>query len=1127
MQDMVEMVTGIHGDKTGDDNAVTEPKYDAKAVSEVNASHKMISKGVHEQKNQGKRKTVINTSDDVQIDSNIIFDDPYVENSGGSSEHDSNDHEQYHDIQILAYNVQREAKNQKRVNNELKNNKSCYKRSLRRQSIQTIHMLGKTPNKFYDPFLNVGMGYKNHKRLKKAIAAQPKMYHGEMLHNTNLKIDSPNSEETLEDAEECRLKMRNKMIQLDYGKLNALYETFVPQQEPSVEQTYFSIPSTSNVSSESNEAMSDLQIPKIPKESKLLKMFENIDLAILELRNRIDVTLLEDRQRRWMSNRVRSSNSVRRSKSDDNNSKNRVLKNTNDKSSTTHVRKVSSSVSASSNKCETKDSTICHSNASVLNTKIVNVVNDGSNIVCVTCGKYMFMLSHEKCVARYALSKDSRVKIALFTSPVAAKSKNLGATSVVAKSRLSVAKTPTTTNKVIQLVLWIVDSGCSKHMTVKGLGHNLFLVGQLCDGDLEVAFRLNTCYVRNLEGDDLHTGSRESNLYTISISELAASSRGCLMSKATSIKLWLLKFKYDKDHLCSACEQGKIKKASFPSKLVPSTESKLELLHMDLYGPIRVESINGKKYILVIVDDYSRYTCVYFLRSKDEAPDLIINFINQVQRNLKAQILKIQTDNGTEFDNEKLRTRSKLLEFSRIIRRNDSILSQQDLDNLFGPLYEEYYTLRTSRVSNNSAANTLDDEDTPSPSLITIEDCDAPQIVTSSNDSIVQESSTLVLEKHSDEQIQEDVAEPNGNTIMHSFESPAVKAAKSSSNIQDPSNMHEFHQQHRFTDRWTKIHPIEQVIGDASKPVTTRSKLRTDVDLCMYALTICNQEGIDFEESFALVARLEAVCMFVAFMAHKNFTIYQMDVKTSFLNGPLKEEVFVIQPKGFVDPDFLNHVYRLKKALYGLKQAPRAWTEYQLADLFTKALLKERFEYLVHMIAPVDIKDIESFMQKVGYQGVVDKKKDVIQYPRFTMLIIADLMEKFPSIPKRLDEDYYSIKDDIPLGKKRKQSARETSSPRKSLKVTIKKKAKTTPIPPPSDDRERVQEKLVEEDIEKMVEGDEDEESYASTFDDSMLNDDVDDFDTRIEPGSHKENPEVVDDDDVIETKVDKKDEEE
>ncbi|GJY31986.1 retrovirus-related pol polyprotein from transposon TNT 1-94 [Tanacetum coccineum] len=82
------------------------------------------------------------------------------------------------------------------------------------------------------------------------------------------------------------------------------------------------------------------------------------------------------------------------------------------------------------------------------------------------------------------------------------------------------------------------------------------------------------------------------------------------------------------------------------------------------------------------------------------------------------------------------------------------------------------------------------------------------------------------------------------------------------------------------------------------------------------------EEGIDFEESFAPVARLEAVRIFVAHAAHKSFPIYQMDVKTAFLNGPLKEEVYVAQPEGFIDPDHLEKVYLLRKALYGLKQAP-------------------------------------------------------------------------------------------------------------------------------------------------------------------------------------------------------------
>ncbi|GJY94938.1 hypothetical protein Tco_0511299 [Tanacetum coccineum] len=152
---------------------------------------------------------------------------------------------------------------------------------------------------------------------------------------------------------------------------------------------------------------------------------------------------------------VGSSNSVRRPKSKDNKSKNNVLKNT--KSSSTYVLKTTNNVSIDSNKCETKPSNVCQTNACITSSKTINVVNDGLNIVCISCGLDVFLHSHEKCVAHNALTRKSSVKRALFTSPVAAKSKSLGATSVVAKSRFSVAKTPTTTNK-------IVDSGCSKHM---------------------------------------------------------------------------------------------------------------------------------------------------------------------------------------------------------------------------------------------------------------------------------------------------------------------------------------------------------------------------------------------------------------------------------------------------------------------------------------------------------------------------------------------------------------------------------------------------------------------------------------------------------------------------------------
>nr|GEY50566.1 retrovirus-related Pol polyprotein from transposon TNT 1-94 [Tanacetum cinerariifolium] len=122
---------------------------------------------------------------------------------------------------------------------------------------------------------------------------------------------------------------------------------------------------------------------------------------------------------------------------------------------------------------------------------------------------------------------------------------------------------------------------------------------------------------------------------------------------------------------------------------------------------------------------------------------------------------------------------------------------------------------------------------------------------------------------------------------------------------------------------WTKDHPIANVINDPSRSGSTRKVLKNKARLVAQGFR--QEEGINFEESFALVARIEAIRNFVANAANKNMTIFQMNVKTEFLIGELKEEVYVSQPKGFVDQDNPSHVYKLKKALCGLKQAPRAW----------------------------------------------------------------------------------------------------------------------------------------------------------------------------------------------------------
>ncbi|GKB99094.1 retrovirus-related pol polyprotein from transposon TNT 1-94 [Tanacetum coccineum] len=214
---------------------------------------------------------------------------------------------------------------------------------------------------------------------------------------------------------------------------------------------------------------------------------------------------------------------------------------------------------------------------------------------------------------------------------------------------------------------------------VEGLNHNLFSVGQFCDADLEVAFRKSTCFVRDLQGNDLLTGNRETDLYTISLQETTSSTPICLMDKALPTQAWLWhrrlshlnfdyinllskkdvviglpKLKYVKDQLCSSYEVSKAKRSSFKSKTVPSSKGRLNLLHMDFWGPMRVASINGKRYILVIVDDYSRYTWTLFLRSKDETPEVLKDFLTMIQKNLQAPVISVRTDRGTVFLNKTL-----------------------------------------------------------------------------------------------------------------------------------------------------------------------------------------------------------------------------------------------------------------------------------------------------------------------------------------------------------------------------------------------------------------------------------------------------------------------------------------
>ncbi|GJR29334.1 retrovirus-related pol polyprotein from transposon TNT 1-94 [Tanacetum coccineum] len=171
---------------------------------------------------------------------------------------------------------------------------------------------------------------------------------------------------------------------------------------------------------------------------------------------------------------------------------------------------------------------------------------------------------------------------------------------------------------------------------VEGLGDNLFSMGQFCDSNLEVAFRQYTCFIRNLEGVDLLMGSRGDNLYTLSLGNMMASSPICLLSKASKTKSWLW--------------HRKSSKKPHKPKSEDTNQEKLYLLHMDLCGPMRVASVNGKKYILVIVDDYSRFTWVKCLRSKNEKLSLLVSILENDPKYAKETVLvSSEQINGTEF----------------------------------------------------------------------------------------------------------------------------------------------------------------------------------------------------------------------------------------------------------------------------------------------------------------------------------------------------------------------------------------------------------------------------------------------------------------------------------------------
>ncbi|GJR58077.1 hypothetical protein Tco_1500239 [Tanacetum coccineum] len=421
--------------------------------------------------------------------------------------------------------------------------------------------------------------------------------------------------------------------------------------------------------------------------------------------------------------------------------------------------------------------------------------------------------------------------------------------------------------------------------------------------------------------------------------------------KKTYVTIFLPKLKYVKDQLCSSCKVSKAKRSSFKLKTVPRSKGRLNLLHMDLCGPMRVASINRKKYILVIVDDYSRYTWTLFLRSNDETPEVLKEFLTMIQRNLQAPVISVRSDRGSEFLNKTLnaffkeegiahqtstprtpeqnaiatacytqnrsiiipthekmayhiindrkplikhlhifgctcyltrdgenldkmkekgdlsilvgystqskgyrvynkRTRlivesihlrfDEIKEMSETSVANDTsglvpqrqkasdydnpdpapelqnvspsadttVPSQQELDLLFGPLYDEFFNDGTSRVNKSSSPtdNSIQKDTLPSTHI----------------QHHKTETSNIV---HAEENKNNKQAEFTNSFLLNGTR---TENAESSSRNIGTSNMHTFNQPQDSEYRWTKDHPLTQVRGNPSKPVQTRRQLATD-----------------------------------------------------------------------------------------------------------------------------------------------------------------------------------------------------------------------------------------------------------------------------------------------------------
>ncbi|GKC03590.1 retrovirus-related pol polyprotein from transposon TNT 1-94 [Tanacetum coccineum] len=384
----------------------------------------------------------------------------------------------------------------------------------------------------------------------------------------------------------------------------------------------------------------------------------------------------------------------------------------------------------------------------------------------------------------------------------------------------------------------IGDSVISKVYYVEGLGHNLFSVGKFCDLDLEVAFRKHSCYVRNEDGVDLLIGSRGSDLYTISIEDMMKSSPIRLWSKASKNKSWLWQRRLN--HL----NFGTIN----------------DLARKDL-------SINGKKYILVIMDDYSRFTRVKFLRLKDKTPKFVIKFLKKIQVGLNKIVRYIRTNNGTKFVNQVL---TEFYESVGIFHQKSVPRTPQQngvVERWNRTLVE---AARTMLIFSKAPITPSVERPVPpapavqvlvisagTPSSTTINQ-DAPSTSLSPSSSEVQPpiSHQGVTTRPTIKDNPFGYAEDNPFVNVFSLE---PSSEESSSGDVSSAESTQVIEPHYHLGKWSKYHPIDNVIGNPSDPVSTRKQLATDALWCFYNSILSKVVPKNFKTAMVEAYRFEAM----------------------------------------------------------------------------------------------------------------------------------------------------------------------------------------------------------------------------------------------------------------------------